>query len=128
MTYPIIETCPVCAHTLHVSKLTCHHCETVIENDFALSKFSNFSKAQIEFIEVFLLKRGNIKEVEKVLRITYETVRSKVNEIVAQLGQHEDKEKRTEGNAATIIEMLDHDEIRPQEAIALLNKTRSDES
>ena len=92
MAYPIIETCPVCAHQLHVSRLNCSHCHTVIENDFTLSKFAAFSGEQMKFIEVFLLKRGNIKEVEKALGISYPTVRGKLNDIIAMLGYQEEAE------------------------------------
>src|SRR5699024_681891 len=95
MTYPVIHTCPVCEHSLHVKKLACHNCHTVIENNFSLSKFASLSKEQMEFIEVFVVKRGNIKEVEKALGISYPTVRSKLNNVIEQLGHEE--EKSTDG-------------------------------
>src|SRR5699024_10212824 len=94
MTYSVIHSCPVCDHALHVKKLACSNCHTVIENNFSLSKFSSLSKEQMHFIEVFVVKRGNIKEVEKALGVSYPTVRGKLNDIIKQLGH--DGEKETE--------------------------------
>src|SRR5690625_266352 len=93
MTYPVIQNCPVCSNSLHVKKLECSKCHTTIENDFTLSKFASFTKEQMNFVEVFILSRGNIKEVEKELGISYPTVRSRLNEIIKKLG-YEEKERK----------------------------------
>lgn len=125
MAYPIIETCPVCTHQLHVSKLSCSHCHTVIENDFTLSKFAAFTPEQLEFIEVFLMKRGNIKEVEKVLGISYPTVRGKLNDIVGMLGHQSVMEHDESERKAEVIAQLEKGEISVDKALALLkNKDR----
>lgn len=123
MTYPVIHTCPVCEHSLHVQRLACNNCQTVIENNFSLSQFASLSKDQLDFIEVFVVKRGNIKEVEKVLGISYPTVRSKLNQIIEQLGHKKETERDVEeekARKAHIIELLDNDEISAQEAVARL--------
>lgn len=98
MTYPVIHSCPVCDGELHVKKLACSHCETTIENDFSLSKFTIFSEEQLKFIEVFLLNRGNIKGVEKTLHISYPTVRNRLNEIIKLLRQTEQNGNPTNEN------------------------------
>ncbi|MCL6571819.1 MAG: DUF2089 domain-containing protein, partial [Bacillus sp. (in: Bacteria)] len=67
MAYPVITNCPVCSHKLKVTKLHCKHCCTTIENEFEMSKLASLSKDQMDFVEVFLVCRGNIKEVEKEL-------------------------------------------------------------
>jgi len=119
MTYPVIHTCPICSHSLHVKKLECSHCHTKIENDFTLSKFATMSREQMHFVEVFLLSRGNIKEVEKELGISYPTVRARLNDIIALLGHEKDSEE-DEPNRTEIIAMLENDEITANEAIMLL--------
>lgn len=127
MMYSVIHTCPVCEHLLHVKKLACSKCHTVVENNFSLSKFASLSEEQIAFIEVFVVNRGNIKEVEKALNISYPTVRSKLDNIIKQLGYGTDKD--TKGNVdeektrkAHIIERLEKGEISAQEAVDLLKK------
>lgn len=130
MMYPVIHTCPVCEQSLHVKKLACHHCDTVIENDFSLSKFASLSKEQMHFIEVFVGKRGNIKEVEKALGISYPTVRGKLNEIVEQFGYEEkdpqNNQKEEKVRKSQIVAMLEKEEINVKEAVALLKKNEEE--
>ena|SRR5690625_1416881 len=116
--YPLIHQCPVCEHALHVTKLTCGQCNTTIENEFSLSKFAKLSKEQLHFVEVFLASRGNIKEVEKALHISYPTVRTKLNEVIERLG-YESTEKQP-NRKKEIIDMLESGEVSVDEAINLL--------
>lgn len=117
MIYPVITTCPVCSDTLKITKLQCTHCHTTIENEFELSKLDSLTKEQHYFIEIFLKSRGNIKEVEKELGISYPTVRGKLNDIIAALGY---AEKKNETEERKVISMLEKGEISPEEAIRIL--------
>ncbi|MFD1416623.1 DUF2089 domain-containing protein [Oceanobacillus jeddahense] len=126
MSYPMIHSCPTCNHSLHATRLECSNCHTIIENHFEFSKFSTLNEEQLHFIEVFLLSRGNIKEVEKELGISYPTVRGKLNDIIAQLG-HKKQEKVEAQNKSQIITMFENGKISTDEAIELLKKQRSDE-
>ncbi|MDD7793133.1 DUF2089 domain-containing protein [Clostridium sp. 'White wine YQ'] len=118
--YKVINKCPVCSSRLVVTKLKCSKCSTVIENDFEMSKFEYLSLEQLKFIEVFLKNRGNIKDVEKELGISYPTVRAKLDEVISSLGYNVnpapvvDKKK--------VIDMLDKGEITPDQAIKMLNE------
>lgn len=120
MTYPILSHCPVCSHLLHVKKLHCAHCQTTIENEFKLSKIASLSSEQLQFVETFLFCRGNIKEVEKELGISYPTVRGKLNEIVIALGYDTETPKKGDRDEKKIVSMLEKGEITPEEAIKLL--------
>ncbi|MBX4266696.1 DUF2089-like zinc ribbon domain-containing protein [Clostridium estertheticum] len=59
MAYKIITQCPVCSSKLTVTKLKCKKCDTVIENDFELSKFSYLTMEQLNFVEVFIKCRAD---------------------------------------------------------------------
>lgn len=120
MSYQVINSCPICNHSLHVKKLECANCHTIIENDFTLSKFSSLSAEQMHFVEVFLVSRGNIKEVEKELGISYPTVRGKLNEVITLLGHDKKPAEENEQSKSQIIAMLENDEITTKEAIKLL--------
>ena len=48
-----------------------------------MTKFASLSKEQLHFIEIFLKCRGNIKEVEKELGVSYPTVRGILNDVIA---------------------------------------------
>jgi len=118
MAYKVITNCPVCSKTLKITKLQCTHCNTTIENEFELSKLASLSKDQLHFVEVFLTCRGNIKEVEKELGISYPTVRGKLSDIVLSLGYVQ--KKKSEVDEKKVITMLENGEITPEEAVKLL--------
>ncbi|XKO53436.1 DUF2089 domain-containing protein [Lysinibacillus fusiformis] len=121
MAYQVITNCPVCSQTLKITKLQCSHCQTTIENEFELSKLASLSKDQLHFVEVFLTCRGNIKDVEKELGISYPTVRGKLTDIISSLG-HVEKKKKNEVDEKNVVTLLEKGEITAEEAIKLLKE------
>ncbi|MEH7097722.1 DUF2089 domain-containing protein [Neobacillus vireti] len=124
MAYPLISDCPVCGKQLKITKLQCTHCHTTIENEFELSNFATLSKEQLSFIETFLKCRGNIKEVEKELGVSYPTVRGKLDDIISSLGYSNTK-KVEKMDQKKVILMLEKGEITAEEAIGILNGEES---
>lgn len=119
MAYQVITDCPVCSETLKITRLQCSHCHTTIENEFELSKLASLSKEQLHFVEVFLTCRGNIKEVEKELGISYPTVRGKLTDIISFLGYGQ---RKKEVDEKKVVNMLENGEITAEEAIKLLKE------
>ncbi|WP_160679097.1 DUF2089 domain-containing protein [Clostridium sp. C8-1-8] len=117
--YKTISKCPICGGVLRVTKLKCAKCNTTIENEFSFSKFESLSKEQLAFVEVFLKCRGNIKDVEKELGISYPTVRAKLDEVINELGLKEDNEKQKNDE---ILDKLERGEISAEEAASLLRR------
>lgn len=115
----VIGTCPVCASQLKVAKLHCHSCSTSIEGDFELDKFSYLSKEQKWFIEVFIKNRGNIKEIEKEMGISYPTVRRNLDQVIQALG-YSTAPKPEPIDKKAILERLDSGEITSEEALKLM--------
>ena len=120
MGYKVITKCPVCDSKLKIAKLKCTTCGTVIENDFEFSSFHNLDSEQLYFAETFIKCRGNIKEVEKELCISYPTVRAKLDDLVSSLGYNMQKPNTSSGKE--IIDMLEKGEISPEEAVKILNE------
>jgi len=119
MSYKIMCKCPVCSSRLKVTSLKCDECNTVIENHFELSKFDYLSEQQLYFIEIFLKSRGNIKDVEKELGISYPTVRAKLDEVITTLGYTVAKQKPS-ADKKEVIDMLENGEITADEALNML--------
>ncbi len=115
----VISRCPVCRHDLTVTRLSCDCCETVIENKFKLSKFDYLSDEELAFTEVFIRCRGNIKEVEKELGISYPTVRSKLDGVIRRLGFEQAPDERAL-RREEILKALEQGEITAEQAIAQL--------
>lgn len=115
----VIGKCPVCNHELEVTRLDCNYCGTTIEGHFDLCKFCKLSDEQKNFIEVFVKNRGNIKEIEKELGISYPTVRNKLENVIEALG-YNPKYPTNNVNKKEILEKLSAGEITSEEAIKLL--------
>lgn len=120
----VIGKCPVCDHDLHVTKLSCSNCKTNIEGNFNLCKFCKLTDEEKSFVEVFLKSRGNIKEIEKELGISYPTVRGRLENVISALG-YDPKESQPVVDKKGILERLNNGEITSDEALELLQGKES---
>lgn len=86
MLYDIIATCPVCTGELAVTRLRCGSCGTIIEGEFGVGRFASLTREQTQVLESFLRSRGNLRDMERELGISYPTVRARVEALVRALG------------------------------------------
>ena len=86
MPHDVIATCPVCASELAVTRLRCGACGTTIEGEFSVGRFGRLTREQTQVLESFLRSRGNLRDMERELGISYPTVRSRVEQLVQALG------------------------------------------
>jgi hypothetical protein len=84
--HDVIATCPVCAHELAVTRLRCGECGTTIEGEFSVGRFGRLTREQTQVLESFLRSRGNLRDIERELGISYPTVRARVETLVRALG------------------------------------------
>jgi hypothetical protein len=141
MARDVISTCPVCEGELLISRLHCRSCGTALEGEFGVGRFGRLSKEQLALLESFLRARGNLKEMERELGISYPTVRGRVDALVRALGLADgddddvepmedafaaDAEDEAETDAAAerreILERLSRREIGADEAAAALRE------
>ena len=115
----IPNKCPSCDGKMVVVELCCDGCKTSIKGNFELPELACMNEAEDRFLKVFLSARGSIKEAERCLGISYPTVKSRLEALLAKLGlsqlQNEVKRRRLE-----IVEKLEKGAISAQEAIKLL--------
>jgi hypothetical protein len=86
MPHDVISTCPVCEHELSVTRLHCGECGTTLEGQFAVGRFGRLNRDQLALLESFLRSRGNLRDMERELGISYPTVRGRVEALVRALG------------------------------------------
>ena len=86
MAHDVIATCPVCARALAVTRLHCGECGTTIEGEFGVGRYGRLTREQTQVLESFLRSRGNLRDMERELLISYPTVRSRVEALVRALG------------------------------------------
>lgn len=127
MTREALGKCPICGQSTEVTAISCGSCGTRIEGHFQLCRFCGLTAEQKSFIETFIKCRGNIKDVEKELGISYPTVRNRLEDAADALGYGngpgygqnygEASEQRKE-----ILEQLENSEITVEEAVNLLRE------
>jgi hypothetical protein len=86
MVHDVIATCPVCSDELTITRLHCRTCGTALEGEFGVGRFGRLSREQLALLESFLHSRGNLKEMERELGISYPTVRGRIDSLVRALG------------------------------------------
>jgi hypothetical protein len=83
---PVVSKCPICSAQLKVVRLECDGCGTRLEGSFSLGRFHALSPDQLDFLETFIRARGNFKDIERELGISYPTVRSRLDAMIRALG------------------------------------------
>ena len=86
MANPVVAKCPIKSAQLKVVRLECDSCGTRMEGSFSLGRFHALSPDQLEFLETFIRARGNFKDIERELGISYPTVRSRLDAMIRALG------------------------------------------
>jgi hypothetical protein len=74
--------CPACQQALRVSHLQCPACGTGIEGLFDLPVLARLGDEDQDFALQFMLVSGSLKEMAQRLRLSYPTVRNRLDEII----------------------------------------------
>ena len=78
-------TCPSCSSKLAVKRLRCEQCETEVEGLYSLPLLASLSQDDQEFILEFIKASGSLKEMAAILKVSYPTVRNRLDEVIARL-------------------------------------------
>lgn len=116
----LIGKCPICGKELKVTELSCNNCKTKISGDFHLNNFCKLNDEERYFAEVFIKNRGNIKEIEKELGVSYPTVRKLLDQVIVSLG-YTTKVNNNNDQKNIILDKLSKGDISSQEALELIN-------
>ena len=83
--------CPSCGKGLRVQRLLCRNCDTAVEGSYLLPVLSQMPKDDQAFISEFVKASGSLKEMASRLKVSYPTVRNRLDEIIARLKQAEEE-------------------------------------
>ena len=64
----------------------CPSCDVSIRGRFAQCEFCALPEDQINFLRLFVARRGNLRELERELGLSYPTVRSRLDDLLRALG------------------------------------------
>lgn len=77
--------CPVCSEQLRLARLACPDCKAEFPVDEPLSPYDCLSDEYSQFLRLFLSCRGNLKDVQGNLGISYPTAKKKLDELLRLL-------------------------------------------
>jgi hypothetical protein len=115
-------SCPVCNHRLATTRLTCPECTTELSGAFTSCEFCVLSDEDRDVLRVFLASRGNMKELERHLGVSYPTARARYDSLLTKLGI-----ERPAAPAPSRIELMEQvarGEIDVDEAMRRLEATK----
>ena len=115
-----LENCPICHGELVIREYHCPGCNVNFKGEFGRSWLEGFSPSQLEFIKLFLLVQGNLKEMQQRLGISYPTVKNRLSEITRIITRN-DQDKNDYND---ILSDLEAGFINVEEAVDMIHKRR----
>lgn len=100
-------SCPVCAGRLVLTRLGCDGCGTELSGAFEPCGFCALGDEDRELLAVFLASRGNMKELERHLGVSYPTARSRFDALLGRLGIDAGRPPDPRGASGPLLEVLD---------------------
>ena len=113
----LISNCPVCNGQLYVTHLRCGDCNTELSGEFLANEFARLPQDKLDFLRTFLACRGNLKEVEAELDISYPTVRGRLDQLLDTLSlEARHIEEATDSSSTDVLDALERGELSVEEA------------
>ena len=114
---PVTAECPYCQQAMTVSRMTCHACDVSIETAFPTTRLSNLPTEHQRFIEIFVLASGSLKEMAEQTGVSYPTVRSRLDKVIAALREEIGKTQKTKGS---ILDAVSEGKLSAERAAKLI--------
>ncbi|MEZ4767763.1 MAG: DUF2089 domain-containing protein [Caldilineales bacterium] len=114
----ILEACPTCSSSLTITEVTCDTCGTQVRSRYQPGPFSALDEEQQTFLLLFVRSRGNLKDLEKTLGVSYPTVRAKLDEVIERL--EPPAPPPATGDRKTVLAMVQSGQLAVGDALALL--------
>ncbi|MCX5633651.1 MAG: DUF2089 family protein [Phycisphaerae bacterium] len=77
--------CPACQSPLNIKRLSCQKCSTEIEGLFELPALAKLSVEDQEFVVQFVRCSGSLKEMARLQKLSYPTVRNQLDNVIEQI-------------------------------------------
>ncbi|MGA2159645.1 MAG: DUF2089 domain-containing protein [Dehalococcoidia bacterium] len=137
----LFSQCPACGGQLVVTECKCTNCQLQMRGEFSSGPLAALTDDEMTFTKVFLSTRGNLSEVERILGISYPTIRNKLDEINNAINRIDGASvsRRAKGDAAPdvspdaaadirkdILQKVADGQLSPAEAVQKLRETGED--
>jgi hypothetical protein len=112
--------CPVCGDRLALTRLSCQACGTELSGEFESCEFCSLGAEDREVLRVFLASRGNMKDLERHLGVSYPTARARFDGLLTRLGLA--PERPAASPKVELLEQLAKGEIDIEQAMQKLDQ------
>jgi hypothetical protein len=134
----LFSQCPSCGGQIVVTECKCTNCQLQMRGEFKAGQLAALTDDEMTFVKVFLSARGNLSEVERILGISYPTIRNKLDEINNALNRIDgaSASRRAKGDAPPdaspddaadvrkdILQKVADGELSPAKAVQKLKET-----
>jgi len=120
VSYRAPSDCPVCGGELVTTRLGCRNCGSELAGEFGHCDFCALDDRDTELLRVFLASRGNLREVEKHLGVSYPTARARFTALLLKLGLAGDTEPTVAMSRDQVLSEVASGALSPAEAADLL--------
>ncbi len=120
MSYRPPSECPVCGGELVTTRLGCRNCGSELAGEFGHCDFCALDERETELLQVFLASRGNLREVEKHLGVSYPTARARFTALLVKLGLAGDADAPAAMTRDQVLGEVASGALSPAEAAELL--------
>lgn len=110
---PFSYKCHNCGGELKISRLACRDCGLSVAGLIELPRLARLNRKDREFIEIFILAAGSLKEAGRILGLSYPTVRHRLDRVIADLRE---LEREGQKERLGIIKQLERGEISAEQA------------
>nr|WP_239579179.1 DUF2089 domain-containing protein [Microlunatus panaciterrae] len=114
--------CPVCGDHLAVTRLGCGSCGTEVGGIFASCEFCALDAKDLDTLRVFLASRGNMRELERHLGVSYPTARLRFAQLLERLGLSGEPDQPAGMTREQILSEVAAGALTPVEATRLLQQ------
>jgi hypothetical protein len=116
----IITCCPSCSNTqLHVSEMKCTGCETRFSGQFEIPALLSLPEGDLQFIFDFVKCSGSLKEMAARQRVSYPTLRNRLNTLIEALERVSTQQAVTKDE---ILQWVEEGKLSAKEAAVMLMK------
>jgi hypothetical protein len=107
-----------------ITEYHCPECMVEVRGKFEAGGLGGLNQKQLDFVKTFLRCRGNIKEVEREMGISYPTVRNRLAAVVIAMGLTPMEEEQAAEERADVLDKLEKGEIDAEAAAKMLSGKR----
>ena len=79
------QRCPSCEALLEIKRMRCKVCGTEVDGVYDLPLLLRINREDQSFILNFLKFSGSLKEMAKLLNLSYPTVRNRLDDIIEKI-------------------------------------------